>query len=55
MVYGLHYGILYDVRLSFHSYQLYDDSICRDSGKLVSLYDNILFIFKCFMSYKTPS
>ena len=46
------------------------DSICRDSanmqyikvsqnlknenGKLVSLYDNLPFIFKCFMTYNAP-
>jgi len=44
------------------------DSTCRDSmdmqyikisqnlknGKLISLYDNLPFIFKCFMTYNTP-
>jgi len=45
------------------------DSTCKDSaytqhmiiqknlknGKLVSLYDNIPYYFKCFMTYNTPS
>ena len=42
------------------------DSMCRDSvdtqymiksqnGKLVNLYDNLLFIFECFMTYNTST
>jgi len=46
--------------LGQHGHVIYDNAKKKTSqnlknGKRVSLYDNVPFIFECFMTYNTPS